>query len=57
MSLFVASLAFEDPLQYQYTEKLAVLIGSFASGIIGYFVLKRIKKPILEIQDKGGEEP
>jgi NhaA family Na+:H+ antiporter len=57
MSLFVATLAFEDPLQYQYTEKLAVLIGSFASGIIGYFVLKRIKKPILEIQDKRGEEP
>lgn len=55
MSLFVATLAFKDPMQYQYTEKLAVLIGSFASGICGYLVLKSIKNPILEIEAKPPE--
>ncbi|MDX8403642.1 MAG: Na+/H+ antiporter NhaA [Mariprofundaceae bacterium] len=40
MSLFIASLAFEDESMFQYTDKLAVLVGSFASGIVGYLVLK-----------------
>jgi len=40
MSLFIASLAFEDDSLFQYTDKLAILIGSFASGILGYLVLK-----------------
>jgi len=41
MSLFINSLAFEDDMVYQYTDKLAVIIGSFLSGIFGYLILKR----------------
>lgn len=41
MSLFVNSLAFIDDTLFAYTDKLAVLIGSFLSGIVGYLILKR----------------
>ena len=44
MSLFIVSLAFKDDNIFQYTDKLAILVGSFMSGIIGYFVLKISKK-------------
>ena len=44
MSLFIASLAFEDDGIFQYTDKLAILIGSFMSAIIGYLVLKAGKQ-------------
>jgi len=40
MSLFIVSLAFEDDHIFQYTDKLAILVGSFMSGFIGYLVLK-----------------
>jgi len=40
MSLFIVSLAFVDGSLFQYTDKLAILIGSFTSGIVGYLVLK-----------------
>lgn len=40
MSLFISSLAFEDARIFQYTDKLAILIGSFISGILGYLILK-----------------
>lgn len=40
MSLFIVSLAFEDDSVFQYTDKLAILIGSFLSGIVGYLVLR-----------------
>ena len=40
MSLFIASLAFEDDSLYHYTDKLAILLGSFLSGVVGYAVLK-----------------
>jgi NhaA family Na+:H+ antiporter len=40
MSLFIVSLAFEDDSAFQYTDKLAILIGSFMSGIMGYLILK-----------------
>ncbi|SMN01721.1 Na+/H+ antiporter NhaA type [uncultured Candidatus Thioglobus sp.] len=43
MSLFIVSLAFTDNSIFQYTDKLAILIGSFLSGIVGYLVLK-VKK-------------
>jgi len=43
MSLFIVSLAFTDDSIFQYTDKLAILIGSFISGLIGYFVLKTVK--------------
>ena len=44
MSLFIGSLAFTDDQVYQYTDKLAILLGSFASGIVGYLILLRSKK-------------
>ncbi len=44
MSLFISSLAFEDARVFQYTDKLAILIGSFLSGILGYLVLRAGKK-------------
>lgn len=44
MSLFIVSLAFEDGSIFQYTDKLAILVGSFMSGIIGYLVLKMSKR-------------
>jgi NhaA family Na+:H+ antiporter len=41
MSLFIASLAFEQGgPAYQGLERLGILIGSFLSGAIGYFVLR-----------------
>ena len=43
MSLFIVSLAFKDNSIFQYTDKLAILVGSFVSGIIGYLVLKKSK--------------
>lgn len=43
MSLFITSLAFEDATLFQYTDKLAILAGSFASGILGYLLLKTRK--------------
>ncbi|AXH10724.1 Na+/H+ antiporter NhaA [Malaciobacter halophilus] len=40
MSLFVNSLAFTDDTLFAYTDKLAILIGSFLSGIFGYLILR-----------------
>lgn len=41
MSLFIGSLAFEETtVNRLFDERLGILIGSFASGIIGYLVLK-----------------
>ena len=42
MSLFIGSLSFEDTSVNQiFDERLGILIGSFASGVIGYFVLRK----------------
>ncbi|MFT5425431.1 MAG: NhaA family Na+:H+ antiporter [Gammaproteobacteria bacterium] len=41
MSLFVDSLAYNDTLIYHSADKLAILIASFLSGIIGYLILKK----------------
>ncbi|WP_394708458.1 Na+/H+ antiporter NhaA [uncultured Desulfuromusa sp.] len=43
MSLFVDSLAYDDTQIYHYADKLAVLIGSFVSGLVGYLVLRMSK--------------
>ncbi|MDQ7053977.1 MAG: Na+/H+ antiporter NhaA [candidate division KSB1 bacterium] len=43
MSLFIGSLAFEDPTMYQYTDKLAILAGSLLSGLLGYGVIRMTK--------------
>jgi Na+:H+ antiporter, NhaA family len=40
MSLFIDSLAFEDDMVYQYADKLAILLGSFLSGLAGYLILR-----------------
>ncbi len=39
MSLFIDSLAFVDDTLFAYTDKLAILIGTFLSATIGYGVL------------------
>ncbi|MDQ7048162.1 MAG: Na+/H+ antiporter NhaA [Enterobacterales bacterium] len=40
MSLFIVTLAFVDDTLFNYTDKLAILIGSLASAVLGYFILK-----------------
>jgi len=40
MSLFVDSLAYNDTQIYHYADKLAILIGSFLSAIVGYLILR-----------------
>ncbi len=40
MSLFITSLAFETDDLFQYTDKLAILLASLVSGVMGYLVLK-----------------
>ena len=44
MSLFVDSLAYDDTQIYHYADKLAILLGSFLSGLIGYIILRIVKK-------------
>ncbi len=43
MSLFIDALAYPDDSLYLYTDKLAILIGSFVSGLIGYLILLKAK--------------
>ncbi len=43
MSLFITSLAFSDDSLFQFTDRLAILLGSFASGILGYLVLRNAR--------------
>ncbi len=41
MSLFIGSLAFEETgVNFMFDERLGIIIGSLASGIVGYMVLK-----------------
>ncbi len=44
MSLFIDSLAYNDTQIYHYADKLAILIGSFLSGIVGYLILRFAKQ-------------
>ena len=39
MSLFVDTLAYNDTQIYHYADKLAILLGSFLSAIVGYLIL------------------
>ena len=42
MSLFVGSLAFEETsVNLLFDDRLGIIIGSLASGLVGYFVLRR----------------
>lgn len=43
MSLFIVSLAFTDGSLFHYTDRLAILLASFASGIAGYLILRYCK--------------
>jgi len=43
MSLFVDSLAYNDTEIYHYADKLAILLGSFLSAIVGYIILRNSK--------------
>ncbi len=45
MSLFIDSLAYNDTEVYHYADKLAILLGSFLSGIAGYLILKKFSAP------------
>ncbi len=45
MSLFIASLAFKDASSFHYTDRLAILAGSFLSGTLGYLVLRGGRAP------------
>ncbi len=47
MSLFVDTLAYSDSDLFHHADKLSILIGSFLSGTVGYFFLKRITKPAI----------
>ena len=40
MSLFITSLAFSSDDLFQFTDRLAILLGSFASGLLGYLLLR-----------------
>lgn len=44
MSLFVDTLAYNDTKMFHYADKLAILLGSFLSGIVGYIVLRVVTK-------------
>jgi NhaA family Na+:H+ antiporter len=40
MSLFIDTLAYNDTQIYHYADKLAILLGSFLSAIVGYIILR-----------------
>ena len=40
MSLFIDTLAYNDTQIYHYADKLAILVGSFLSAIVGYLILR-----------------
>ena len=46
MSFFIDSLAYDDSKIFHYSDKLAILLGSFMSGIVGYYVLRSSKPSI-----------
>lgn len=43
MSLFINSLAYNDSDIFMHTDRLAILLGSIISGIVGYLILKYAK--------------
>lgn len=46
MSLFIGSLAFEDSgVNSTFDERLGIILGSLASGIVGYIILNMSLKP------------
>lgn len=51
MSLFIGSLAFEDGVNALFDERLGILVGSIASGIVGYLILNACLPKKSEIPD------
>jgi NhaA family Na+:H+ antiporter len=49
MSLFVDSLAYNDTKIFHYADKLAILLGSLFSGLLGYIILKIATKEKVNI--------
>ena len=41
MSLFIDSLAFGDASLFHFADKLAILLGSIFSGVVGYLILRK----------------
>jgi len=52
MSLFIDSLAFKDDTLFQHADRLSILLASFASGLIGYLILRFSNGG--DIQDRQG---
>lgn len=46
MSLFVNGLAYNGSDMFHYADKLGILLGSLISGVVGYFFLKAVTKPV-----------
>ncbi|WP_461481399.1 Na+/H+ antiporter NhaA [Porticoccus sp.] len=47
MSLFIGSLAFEaSEVNRLFDERLGIIIGSLASGVLGYLILRRSLRPV-----------
>jgi NhaA family Na+:H+ antiporter len=41
MSLFIGSLAFEETgVNLMFDERLGIILGSLASGVLGYLILR-----------------
>lgn len=58
MSLFIGSLAFEGSgISNIVDERLGILIGSIASGLVGYFVLKAALPTTPAVNTKTSESP
>lgn len=51
MSLFIGSLAYETTgVDMIFDERLGIIIGSVASGIVGFFLIKASLKPEVDIE-------
>lgn len=52
MSLFIGSLAFEQTIENQVmNDRLGILLGSFASALVGYLWLRYVAKPKAVVAD------
>jgi NhaA family Na+:H+ antiporter len=52
MSLFVDSLAYNDTQIYHYADKLAILLGSLLSAIVGYLILRMGRGLAEDVKDR-----
>ena len=51
MSLFIDNLAFagHDPGLYAFTERLAILVASLCSAVVGYVIIRFVAKPSIKL--------